>query len=57
MSGAIAEIFIDNGFHTPTLRIGQGQRFVYDVGGRKAIWKKYGLDEESVANKIMRWMG
>lgn len=57
MGSAIAEIFIDRGIHTPTLRIGQGDRFVYDLGGRQAIWEKYGLDAASVTAKIARWMG
>ena len=57
MGSAIAEIFVDGGLHTPLLRIGQGDRFIYDLGGRETIWELYGLDAASVTDKIARWMG
>jgi transketolase len=57
MGSAIAEIFMDAGFHVPLLRIGQEDRFVFDNGGREAIWEKYGLDVDSVTERVLRWMG
>jgi len=38
------------------LRIGQGDRFVFDLGGREEIWRIYGLDPKSVVDKIVKWM-
>jgi len=55
MSSAIAELFVDNGFKKPLLRIGQGDLFVFDLGGREAIWKKYGFDVQDIAEKILKW--
>jgi len=57
MGSAIAEIFIDEGFSAPTLRIGQRDRFVFDMGGREHIWKLYGLDAASVAKRVAEWIG
>lgn len=57
MGSAIAEIFVDEGFNIPTLRIGQGDRFVFDNGGRQVIWEKYGLDVVSITNRISNWIG
>jgi transketolase len=54
MGSAIAEIFIDEGVTIPTLRIGQGDRFVFDNGGRQAIWERYGLSVESVTSRILQ---
>lgn len=56
MGSAIAEIFVDNDFQKPLLRIGQDDRFVFDNGGREVIWKKYGLDKESVTQKTIQWL-
>lgn len=56
MGSAIAEIFVDEGVSMPMLRIGQNDRFVFDMGGREAIWEKYGLDVDSMTQKISRWM-
>jgi transketolase len=56
MGSAIAEIFVDEGISMPMLRIGQNDRFVFDMGGREAIWENYGLDVNSMTEKISRWM-
>lgn len=48
----LAEIFVDRQIHTPLLRIGQKDCFVFDYGGREAIWEKYGLDVNSIVEKI-----
>lgn len=56
LGSAIAEIMIDHGVFKPVLRIGQSDRFVYDLGGRDIIWEKYGLDERSAENKIIMWL-
>lgn len=57
LGSAIAEIFIDEGYFVPTLRIGQDDRFVFDYGGRQVIWEKYGLDVASVSDRIASWLG
>jgi len=57
MGSAIAEIFIDEGVSTPTLRIGQRDRFAFDMGGREHIWKTYGLDADGITERISEWMG
>jgi len=55
LGSIIAEFFVDRGVTTPLLRIGQGDRFVFDYGGRDAIWEKYGLDVPGIVTKILRW--
>jgi len=57
MGGAVAELFIDEDVAVPTLRIGQNDRFVFDLGGRRCIWEKYGLDVESITERICQWIG
>lgn len=56
MGSAVAEVFVDEGVTLPLLRIGQDDRFVFDYGGREAIWEKYGLDAESVTKRILGWL-
>lgn len=55
LGGLIAETFADNEVRKPLLRIGQGEHFVFDLGGREAIWEKYGLDIPAITAKIKRW--
>jgi len=57
MGSAIAEILVDEGIPISLLRIGQGDRFVFDLGGREAIWEKYGLDVAGITNRISEWIG
>lgn len=57
LGSAILETLVDNDQYRPTLRIGQRDRFVFDLGGREVIWKKYGLDAESVAQRAAEWLG
>ena len=57
MGSAIAELFIDEGISTPTLRIGQKDRFVFDMGGREEIWRIYGLDVDGITHSVTQWMG
>jgi len=57
MGSSIAELFIDECVSTPTLRIGQDDRFAFDMGGREQIWKTYGLDVDGITARIERWMG
>ena len=40
----------------PILRFGVPDKFTFDMGGRQVIWKKYGLDPESVARRIEQWL-
>ncbi|OGM97020.1 MAG: hypothetical protein A2817_00115 [Candidatus Yanofskybacteria bacterium RIFCSPHIGHO2_01_FULL_39_8b] len=56
MGSAVAEILVDNGIFKHFLRIGQKDAFVYDLGGREIIWKRLGLDAESVKEKILHWL-
>ncbi len=53
---SILEMTSDLGLRTPTLRIGQEERFVFDNGGRSVIWKKYGLDAASVQKRVYEWI-
>jgi transketolase C-terminal domain/subunit len=53
----VAEILADHGVMKPLLRIGQDDRFVFDLGGREAIWRRYGLDEENVTRRIREFIG
>jgi len=55
MGSIFAEHFVDNRINIPLLRIGQGDRFVFDLGGREVIWKKYGLDVTGITKKILKW--
>ena len=56
LGSAVLEVLSDHHRWIPTLRIGQGDRFVFDYGGREAIWEKYGLDASSIMEKISRWL-
>ena len=37
------------------LRIGVDDRYTFIYGGREVIWKSYGLDAGSVAERIVKW--
>jgi transketolase len=52
----VAEIFADEGSRLRLLRIGHPDRFVFDMGGREAIWRRNGLDVESVEKRILEWL-
>lgn len=56
MGSAVIEVLSDHNRTIPTLRIGQHDRFVFDYGGREAIWEKYGLDVASVTEKVSMWL-
>lgn len=55
MGSMIAEWFADERLYNPLLRIGQSEQFIFDLGGREAIWKKSGLDVKSITEKILVW--
>ena len=55
LGSLLAETFSDNAMHMPLLRIGQNDRYVFDMGGREAIWEKYGLDVDSMTQRIQHW--
>ena len=55
MGSAVAEIVVDEGITTPLLRIGQNDKFVFDMGGRQEIWKKSGLDIPGILGQIKKW--
>ena len=52
MGSAIAEIFVDEGITTPLLRIGQNDKFVFELGGRQEIWEAHGLDVAGILKQI-----
>lgn len=56
MGSMIAEFFADEGFFIPLLRIGQSEQFIFDLGGREAIWEKSGLDISGITEKILAWL-
>lgn len=56
LGSLVAEWMIDEDRHIPTMRIGQDDRFVFDYGGRQAIWEKYGLDVGAVVSRIAGWV-
>lgn len=56
LGSAVAEIMVDRGLFRPTLRIGQKDKFVYDLGGRDVIWQKHSLDQKSVETRILKWL-
>jgi len=55
MGSAIAEIFVDENITKPLLRIGQNDQFIFEMGGRQAIWEKSGLDVPTILEKIHEW--
>ena len=55
LGSIIAEMFVDRNIFKPLLRLGQSDRFVFDYGGREAIWEKYGLGMDSVVDRIKQW--
>ena len=57
MGSAVLECLADAGVMKPVLRFGQDDRFVFDLGGREAIWNKYGLAVDAMTNRIAKWMG
>lgn len=59
LGSIILETLADNspkGFGKPVLRIGVPDVFTFDLGGRKVIWKKYGLDVDSVTKRLATWL-
>jgi transketolase len=56
MGSAVAEFFVDEGVSKRILRIGQDDRFVFDYGGREAIWELYGLDVPGISKRILKWL-
>jgi transketolase len=57
LGSIIAELMVD-GVISPRrlLRIGVPDEFTFIYGGREAIWKHYGLDVESVTQRILNWL-
>jgi transketolase len=56
MGSAVLEALVDEGAYLPTLRIGQRDTFMFEMGGREAIWEASGLDVPSMAERIARWV-
>lgn len=57
LGSIVAEIFADNHVKTPLYRMGIPDEFVFDYGGRENIWKRFGLDTESVSSAIRTYCG
>jgi transketolase C-terminal domain/subunit len=57
LGSIIAEIVVDRGLMRPVLRLGVPDAFVFELGGREAIWETYGLDVDTLVERIIRWMG
>ena len=55
LGSILAELFVDHGITKPLLRLGQPDKFAFELGGREAIWRQYGLDEISLVKKISEW--
>ena len=53
MGSAIVEILSDEGITISVLRIGQDDKFVFELGGREEIWKAHGLDASGILKQIM----
>lgn len=53
MGSAIAEILVDERLAKPLLRVGQDDKFVFELGGREEIWKAHGLDVLGIVKQIM----
>lgn len=56
LGSIVSESLHDAGMTNRLLRIGLPHDFVFAYGGREAIWKKNGLDVESIAKKITEWL-
>jgi transketolase len=56
LGSIISEALHDAGMTNRLLRIGMPQEFVFTYGGREEIWKKYGLDVETVTKRIAEWV-
>ncbi len=56
LGSIVAEIFVDADFRRPLLRVGQDDKFVFEYGGRQAIWEEYGLDVPGVTRKAVQWL-
>lgn len=57
LGSLVAEILVDHGLARPLLRLGVPDEFVFTLGGREAIWERYGLDLASIVRRIVHWMG
>jgi transketolase len=57
LGGAVAETMMDHGVHpTAFLRIGLEAGFSYIVGSQQYLRKQYGLDSDSISNRIQALM-
>ena len=56
LGSSILEVLADEGRQRPVLRLGVDGQFTFTYGGREAIWKKHGLDVETVTARIKEWV-
>ena len=55
LGSIVLEALNDAGASKNVLRIGVPGKITYDYGGREVIWRKYGLDADSVYARIVEW--
>ena len=53
---SILELLADADTLRPVLRLGQNDRFAFEMGGREEIWATCGLDVDSAAARIKAWL-
>lgn len=56
LGSSIAEMFTDNNITKKLLRIGLPDKFIFDLGGRDAVWELNGLDVPSATSRITKWL-
>jgi len=56
IGGLMAETITEREEPRRLLRLGQGDRFAFELGGRQAIWENAGLDVPSVVDRIATWL-
>ena len=56
LGSLVLETLNDASVYVPVLRIGVPDCYTWGLGGREAIWEKYGLTAPQVAQKITEWI-
>ncbi len=54
LGSTIAEVITDHNLPCKLVRIGLPDEFAFDMGGREVLHKKFGLDVESISDRIWR---
>ena len=56
LGSIVCEVLNDHHHSNSLLRLGMPDKYVFDYGGRELLWKKAGLDVESVVTKICNFI-